>query len=389
MEYRFTPQEEAFRQEVRAFLQRELPPGYTGPVTLGDEEDEALHRRMQRLLAQKGWLTIGWPKEYGGQAASQITQTIFAEEVAYFRAPGVDTSGIKMLGPTLMLWGTEEQKREFLPPIARGEVNWCQGYSEPGSGSDLASLQTRAVADGDDFIINGSKIWTSRAHRADWMFLLARTNPDAPKHRGITFFLVSMRSPGVQVRPIVNMAGVHHFNQVFFDNVRVPKRQVVGEVDRGWYVAVTLLDFERSGVEYPTQARKYTEDLAQFAREADGGRLAKDPRWRARLAELYLEAQVGRLLAYHVAYLQSQKQVPNKEASISKVFGTELLQRVAHTGMEMLGVYGLLDKGAPKAPLGGVISRLWLCARSTSIGAGTSEIQRNIIALRGLGLPRG
>ncbi|GBD11136.1 Putative acyl-CoA dehydrogenase FadE17 [bacterium HR23] len=294
-----------------------------------------------------------------------------------------------MLGPTLMIWGSEEQKREFLPPIARGEVNWCQGYSEPGSGSDLASLQTRAVADGDDFIINGSKIWTSRAHRADWMFLLARTNPDAPKHRGITFFLVDMRTPGISIRPIVNMAGVHHFNQVFFDNVRVPKRQVVGEVDRGWYVAVTLLDFERSGVEYPTQARRYTEELARYAREADGGKLAKDPRWRARLAEMYLEAQVGRMLAYRVAYLQSQKQVPNKEASISKVFGTELLQRVAQTGMEMLGLYGLLDKGAPKAPLAGIISRLWLCARCTAIGAGTSEIQRNIIALRGLGLPRG
>jgi alkylation response protein AidB-like acyl-CoA dehydrogenase len=389
MEYRFSPEEEAFRHEVRAFLRRELPPGYIGPATLGDEEDAALHRRMQRLLAQRGWLTIGWPREYGGQGASPILQTIFTEEVAYHRSPGVDTAGVKMLGPTLMLWGSEEQKRAFLPPIARGEVNWCQGYSEPGSGSDLASLQTRAVADGDDFVITGSKIWTSRAHRADWMFLLARTNPEAPKHRGITFFLVDMRTPGITIRPIINMAGVHHFNQVFFDNVRVPKKQVVGEVDRGWYVAVTLLDFERSGVEYPAQARRYVEELAHYAREAHGGRMARDPRWRARLAELYLEAQVGRVLAYRVAYLQGQKQVPNKEASLSKVFGTELLQRVAQTGMEMLGLYGLLDKGTPRAPLGGMISRLWVCARSTTIGAGTSEVQRTIIATRGLGLPRG
>jgi alkylation response protein AidB-like acyl-CoA dehydrogenase len=277
MEYRFSPEEEAFRHEVRAFLRRELPPGYIGPATLGDEEDAALHRRMQRLLAQRGWLTIGWPREYGGQGASPILQTIFTEEVAYHRSPGVDTAGVKMLGPTLMLWGSEEQKRAFLPPIARGEVNWCQGYSEPGSGSDLASLQTRAVADGDDFVITGSKIWTSRAHRADWMFLLARTNPEAPKHRGITFFLVDMRTPGITIRPIINMAGVHHFNQVFFDNVRVPKKQVVGEVDRGWYVAVTLLDFERSGVEYPAQARRYVEELAHYAREAHGGRMAATP----------------------------------------------------------------------------------------------------------------
>ncbi|MBI4198419.1 MAG: acyl-CoA dehydrogenase family protein, partial [Chloroflexi bacterium] len=218
MDFQFTVEEKAFRQELLTFLQQELPPEWDGEGEGDGDEEWAFGLQVRKKLAQKGWLTLAWPKEHGGAAASIMTQTVFREEMAYHRAPGIDFWGITMLAPTLMIHGTEEQKRRFLPPVARGEIQWCQGYSEPGSGSDLASLQTRADVDGDDYVVNGTKIWTSNAHRADWIMLLARTNQEAEKHRGITFLLVDMKSPGVSLRPIINMAGVHGFNQLFFDN---------------------------------------------------------------------------------------------------------------------------------------------------------------------------
>ncbi len=390
MEFRFTPEEEAFRDELREFLTQELPPGWTGSLD-DEDEDWDFTLKMRRRLAEKGWLTMAWPREYGGQGASHMKQVIFAEEMTYQRAPGRDGFGIRMLAPTLMIHGTEEQKREHLPPIARGEVQWCQGYSEPESGSDLASLQTRAVEDGDDFVINGAKIWTSMAHRADWMFMLARTDPSAPKHRGISFFLLNMRDPGVTVRPIINMAGLHSFNMVTFDNVRVSKRNLVGERNRGWYVGATLLDFERSGVEYSAGARRTLEELVQFCKghTRNGRALAEDPLVRRRLADMAIEVEVSRLLSYNIAWMQSQGKVPNKEASMGKVFGTELQQRMAATGMAILGLYGQLGPDSRYAPLQGRIQRSYMTSVSATIAAGTSEIQRNIIATRGLGLPRG
>jgi alkylation response protein AidB-like acyl-CoA dehydrogenase len=390
MEYRFTSEEEAFRGELRDFLRQELPTGWTGSED-DDDADWEFTLKMRRRLADKGWLTMAWPREYGGQGASHMKQVIFAEEMTYQRAPGRDGFGIRMLAPTLMIHGTEEQKREHLPPIARGEVQWCQGYSEPESGSDLASLQTRAVEDGDDFVINGTKIWTSSAHRADWMFMLTRTDPDAPKHRGISFLLVNMRTPGIQVRPIVNMANLHNFNMVTFDNVRVPRKNLVGERNRGWYVGATLLDFERSGVEYSAGARRTLEELVEFCKETsrNGRPIAEDPLVRHRLADMAIEVEISRLLSYNIAWMQSKGIVPNKEASMGKVFGTELQQRMARTGMALLGMYGQLEPGSRYAPLAGRIERSYLTSVSATIAAGTSEIQRNIIATRGLGLPRG
>lgn len=391
MQFRISPEDEAFREEVREFLKQELPPDWVGSGEGDDDEEWEFTLRMRKKLAEKGWLTMAWPPEYGGQGASLMRQVVFAEEMAYHRAPGRDAFGIRMLAPTLMIHGTEEQKREHLPRIARGEVQWCQGYSEPESGSDLASLQTRAVEDGDDFVINGTKIWTSMAHRADWMFMLVRTDPDAPKHRGISFLLVDMKTPGIEVRPIVNMANLHNFNMVTFDNVRVPKRNLVGEKNRGWYVGATLLDFERSGVEYSAGARRTLEELVQFAKEAtrNGRPLAEDPLVRRRLADMAIEVEVSRLISYYIAYMQSQGLVPNKEASMGKLFGTELQQRVAQTGMSLLGLYGQLEPDSKYAPLQGRIERAYLTSISATIAAGTSEIQRNIIATRGLGLPRG
>ncbi len=391
MDFRFSQAEEGFRQELLDFLRRELPSQWEGPVGSTEGNDWDLTLQMRGKLAQKGWLTMHWPKDYGGQQASPLLSLIFNEEMSYHRAPGRDAFGARMLGPTLMIYGSEEQKRKFLPSVAKGEVQWCQGYSEPEAGSDLASLSTRAEDMGDYFLVNGSKMWTSLAHRADWMMLLARTDPEAPKHRGISFLLVDMRSPGVEVRPIVNMAGSHEFNQVFFDNVQVPRENLVAEKDRGWYVAVTLLDFERSGIDNAASSRRLLDDLSEFLWEAQerGFHRASEGWVEDLLAERYVETEVARLIAYRVAWMQSQGLVPNKEASVSKVFGSETFQRVADTGLKILGLYGQLTWEDQWAPLHGRFQDAWRHGFSNTIAAGTSEIQRNIIASRGLGLPRG
>ena len=304
MDFKFTDEEETFRSELSSWLTNEL-----ANVSDFQREDPDANWKftldMRQKLSQKGWLTMAWPEEYGGQNASHMMQVIFAEEMSYNRAPGRDIFGTRMMAPTLMIHGTEEQKREFLPPVSKGEVQWCQGYSEPESGSDLASLQTRAVEDGDDFVINGTKIWTSGAHRADHIMVLTRTDPDAPKHRGISFLLCDMNTPGLTVNPIVNMAGDHNFNMITFDNVRVPKKNLVGEQDRGWYVGATLLDFERSGVDYSAGARKTLEELTDYSKSnsLNGKLLADNEVVRNRLADLAIEVDVSRLISVSYTHL--------------------------------------------------------------------------------------
>ena len=391
----FTQQEEDFRQDIRDFLKEELARRLGPARSAGQDARRAalLHERHgEAKLADKGWLTLAWPEEYGGQGRSIMEQVVYREEMSYWNVPGTDlgTGAISWVGPVLMIVGTEEQKQEHLPPIAAGDRYWCTLYSEPGSGSDLASLQTAAVRDGDDYVINGQKIWTSSAHIADWGWLAARTNPDAPKHRGISLFMLDMKSPGVTVRPIVNMAGGHDFNEVYFDDVRVPAANLVGQEDRGWYTLAVALDFERSGVGYSATARRTLETLTEYARETEhnGAPLGKDPHVRRKLAQRYVETDISRWLSYKVAWMQSQGMVPNAEASMSKMYGTELTQRVARTGMEILGMAGMLSQGSKWAPLQGYIQQTFLSSTSATIAAGTSEIQRNIIAQRGLGLPR-
>ncbi len=390
MDFRFSESEEKFREELRSWLDSELS---NRPDDRNDDSDASwnFNLEMRRKLANKGWLTMAWPQEYGGQNASHMMQVIFSEEMSYTRAPGRDVFGTRMLAPTLMIHGTEEQKKRFLPPVSKGDVQWCQGYSEPESGSDLASLQTRAVEDGDDFIVNGTKVWTSSAHRADHIMVLTRTDPDAPKHRGISFLLCDMNTPGITVNPIVNMAGDHSFNMVTFEDVRIPKRNLVGEQNRGWYVGATLLDFERSGVDYSAGAKKTLEELIDFAKnnERNGSLISDDPIMRNRFSNLAIEVEVSKLISYNIAWMQSQGLVPNKEASMGKVLGTELQQHVSDTGMQMLGMHGQLEPGSKYAPLQGRIEHMYLADVSQTIQAGTSEIQRNIIATRGLGLPRG
>ena len=394
MDYRFTDEQEAFRHEIRDFLTENLGEDWRGidPDAYFHDENWFPIRDLTAKMAERGWLTLAWPEEYGGQGRPHIEQMIYNEETAYFRAPTRDVSiGTHMVGPTLMLYGTEEQKTHYLPEIASGEAVYCQGFSEPESGSDLASLQLRAVEDGDDYVLNGSKIWTSGAHRSTHCYLLTRTDPDAPKHRGISVFIVDMDTPGIEVRPIINMFGIHYFNQVFFDNVRVPKRAMIGEKNRGWYIAATTLDFERSGVASFASNRRSIEELVELAREtgANGKPLNEDPMVRQRLAELWTRNEAGKTIAYNVAWMQSEGLVPNREASISKMMGSEIAQQIHELGVQMLGMYGILDKGSKWAYLDGRLAWLWMDSISLTIRGGTSEIQRNIIAGRGLGLPRG
>ena len=311
---------------------------------------------------------------------------IYSEETAYFRAPTRDvTIGTELVGPTLMLYGTDEQKARLLPEIASGAAVYCQGFSEPESGSDLASLQLRAERDGDDYVLTGSKIWTSGAHRATHCYVMARTDPEAPKHRGISVFIVDMRTPGIEVRPILNMFDVHYFNHIFFEGVRVPKSNMVGERDRGWYVAATSLDFERSGIARFAANRRSLEEMIELAKQYG---LAQNPVLRRRLAELWAANEAGRMVAYYVGWMQGQGSVPNMEASASKLTGSEIAQRIHALGMRIAGMYGTLDRDSPWARLNGRLAREWMDSFSFTIRAGTSEIQRNIIATRGLGLPR-
>ncbi|MEE9248336.1 MAG: acyl-CoA dehydrogenase family protein [Dehalococcoidia bacterium] len=388
MRFEFTPEEKAFRQEVKDFLKEEWKEDLN--VVPGSEEWWAIEMDMRKKLANKGWLALSWPEEYGGSGATVMQQVVFSDEWSYAHAPGRDGEGIGYIGPAIMVHGTEEQKKQHIGGIARGEVVWCQGYSEPEAGSDLASLSTRAALEGDEWIINGQKIWTSQAHFADWILLLARTDPEAPKHKGITMLLADMKTPGVSVRPIIDMTNGHVFNEIFFDNVRVPKENVVGEVNRGWYAGMTLLDFERSGVEYAAVSRRALDETIKFALETqvNGKKLIELPTVRNKLSEMAVNIEVSYMMSYQIAWLQAKGEVPNKEASMGKMFGTEIEQRTFQTAMHILGLYGQLLPGSKGAPLHGFIENNYLKSIADTIQSGTSEIQRRIVATRGLGLPR-
>ncbi len=390
MKFEFTPQQQEFRSEVRSFIDAQLPDGWEGRSTDGERDDDAawdLSRSFTRALAGRKWLAMAWPEEYGGLDADHMTQLIYNEEMAYHRAPGGGGMGVAWVGPAVMLYGTREQKDRYLPRITDGEDVWCTLYSEPSAGSDLAALQTRAVADGDDFILNGQKIWTSGAHRSNWGWLAARTDPDAPKHKGISTFVVPMDAPGVSVRPLINLAGQHGFNEVFFDNVRIPKANLVGELNRGWYQVAVALDFERSGIQAYAGGRRTLEEIVALAK-SDRALWERNPSVRLALADRAVELAVGTLIAYRIPSMQSQGKIPNHEASMSKLYGSELGQRIARTGMQVMGLYGGLQEGG-RAPLGGRLANGYLSSVSATVAAGTSEIQRGIIATRGLGLPRG
>ncbi len=386
-------EEAAFRTEVKSFIQNEFRPRRE---RMREEARSAqpfdrppTQREWEKELANRGWVAPAWPQQYGGAGLSVMQQFIFNEEMAEARAPRPGGIAIGMAGPTIITIGTDEQQQEHLPPILSGDAIWCQGYSEPGSGSDLASLQTRAVKDGDDFVVNGQKIWTSGAHRSDWMILLARTDPDAPKHKGITYFVLDMHSPGVSTRPLVNMAGTHEFNEVFFEDVRIPQRNVLGEVNRGWYGAVTTLDFERSSIGSAVGMQQSVEDVIRYAKENRGSGLSSVDRRETKIAltDRYIETQTARMISYRIVSMQNQGLIPNHEASMAKLFAMELNQRITATAVKVLGLHGQLQ--GKNAPRRGRHAYGFIRSIANTIEGGTSEIQRNIIATRGLGLPRG
>ncbi|HET6614446.1 MAG TPA: acyl-CoA dehydrogenase family protein [Dehalococcoidia bacterium] len=404
MDFHDTPKEAAFRQEVRAFIQTECPPGirrrgfsamFGGggweDFRMGTDEYRKINSSWAKKLAGKGWIAPAWPKEYGGAGMTVMEQFIFKQEMSTAGAPSGGNYGIGVgwAGPTIILYGNEEQKQKYLPDIVRGDAVWCQGFSEPGAGSDLASLQTRAVKDGDDYVINGQKIWTSGAHVAQFMILLARTDAEAPKHKGISYFILDMKSPGIEVRPLINMAGNHDFNEVFFDNVRVPKENLIGEENRGWYVGTTTLDFERSGIATSVSHGHMVRDLAKFVVDnRNEGFISKNPHLRIEIADRAVEAEVEQMLCTQVVSMQNRGLVPNKESSIAKLFSSELDVRISQTAMKTLGLYGQLRRDSERTVMNGRVESTYLYATTSVVGGGTSEIQRNIIASRGLGLPR-
>jgi hypothetical protein len=390
LRFDFTPEEKKFKRQLSSFLDDVLPTDWHGPADESRDDHWALNEDIKKGLAERGWLVMSWPKEYGGSDSSPMMNTIFAEEMAYRRAPGHDRFGTRMFGPTLMQFGTEEQRKKHLGSIARGEIQWCQGYSEPNSGSDLASLQTRAIEDGDDYLVTGAKIWTSLAHRANMMFMLVRTDLEATPHKGISLVMVDMKSTGIEVLPIVNMAGVHSFNQVVFDNVRVPKSNLVGDPNDGWRAGMTVLNFERSGIDYAAWARAALEEIVDYVNsdEAAVTSAKTDPTVRIKLAELHMEVEAARLMCYDVSYRQGKGQIPASEASMSKVAASEVYLKVLDYGVEILGMYGVLEPGSSQAKLQGRFFKMRLFYTSGPILAGTNEIQKNIIAQRGLGLPR-
>ena len=396
-----SPEEAAFRAEVRQVIADHAPKDRAAPARGGRRDgygadglsEQARHEQEQwrKALIERRWIVPHWPWEYGGAGLSVKDQFVLSRELAEAGTWNISGLGTMMFGPTLIVHGSEEQKQEHLPKILDDSYRWCQGWSEPGAGSDLASLQTRAVREGDEYVINGQKIWTSLAHSADGMYFIARTDPDAPKHRGISFFWMSMKLPGITVRPLVNMANQHGFNEVFFEDVRIPADHLIGQENRGWYHATTLLDYERSGIGNSVGTRRQVERTLKMAKELppEQSMLTRNPQLRLAFADRIVDAEVGMLFSFRITTLQANGQIPNYEASVAKLFNSEMTQRIAALNIKLFGLYGgLMDPDREEAERGAAGSG-YLQAVASTIGGGTSEIQRNIIATRGLGLPRG
>jgi alkylation response protein AidB-like acyl-CoA dehydrogenase len=396
MDFEYTPEQESFRAVVRAWLQANFP----ADLAIDDPMDERIapnrevfekRRAWQRKLAAAGWVGLSWPKEYGGRRAPLMEQIIFDEEYFKARAPILPGySGVGLLGPTLTQWGTDEQKKKYLPRILGGDDIWCQGYSEPGAGSDLASLQTRAELKGDYFVVNGQKVWTSGAQFADRMFLLARTDPNAPKHKGISYLLLdNMRAPGVEVKPLVVMNGHHHFNEVFFDNVQIPKDNLVGPLNEGWKVTMTTLAFERGiagGGGHSAQVRRLAAIAKGFQLD---GRPAWSHEWvRQDLAQFMIECEAAKYTRLRSLTRQLKGLPPGPEGSTLKLTGSELGVKIASFASELLGGYAILGDPTGVLPDAPRWQQRLLSSRQYTIAGGTSEVQRNILGERQLGLPK-
>ncbi len=391
MDFDFTPEDEAFRAELRTFLDDELPEWWK-TVFVDDERAMPFTREFCQKLAARGWLTLSWPGEHGGADGSVWQQAVVREEMWAAGEPrGPQYMNLNYIGPLIMRFGTFEQQARHLPRMAAGDVLWCQGFSEPEAGSDLASLKTRAVRDGDHYVINGQKIWNSYADApADFCLLLARTNADVKKQQGISMFLVDMRTPGITVRPIPSMAGKSEFSEIFFDDAAIPASDRLGDEDAGWTLVGEGLAFERIGIARYARANRVLEHLVAYARDTVvGGRpLADDPAVRARLATLATRIEAAKLLNYGAISIQAAGEVPAIEASIARIHNTQVEQLAGQVGLAVLGPQGLLLDDDPWCLLDGEMQRQWLESIPVTVAAGTTEVQKNIIAQRGLGLPR-
>ena len=398
MELTPTPEQRSFRDEVRAWLRQNMPREWTARLAASSDVPRAeaydLLRDWQRRLHAAGFIGLTWPREYGGRGLTFMEEMILAEEMALAKAPPVlNILGIGMAGPTIMAYGTEEQKQRHLPKILSADEIWCQGYSEPNAGSDLASLQTRAVRDGRDYVVDGQKVWTSLAHTADWMMLLARTDPDAPRHKGITYFLLDMHLPGVTVKPLRQITGDAEFNEVFFDGVRVHDSQVLGGVNNGWAVGMTTLMYERLALGFGLQMRLRIalDGLIEMARRAEkaGHAVTKDPVLRQKIAQLWIDTECLKYTGARAITRLLKGEMPGPEASTGKMGWVETHQRLQELAMEIQGPYAQLVKGSDWAVEDGLWQHAFLRSRANSIEGGTTEIQKNIIGERVLGLPKG
>jgi alkylation response protein AidB-like acyl-CoA dehydrogenase len=397
MDLTLTPAEAQFRDECRVWLDAHVPrqwhdPAYRESLTAGEEI--AFLKSWQQTLYDGGWVGLAWPREYGGRSATLMEQVIFNQEMARAKAPPlINVLGLIVAGPTIMVHGTEEQKRRYLPNILNAEEIWCQGFSEPNSGSDLASLATRASLDGDDLVVNGQKIWNSYGHLAQQCLLLVRTDAHIPKHQGISALIVDMQSPGVTVKPLRQITGDAEFNEIFFDNVRVPRANLLGALNDGWNVAMTILMFERlnTAALLEMQTKIALDELIDTARRTlrNGRPATEDPLIRQKLAEIYTEVEILRLSTYRSITRLQRGARPGPEGSIDKLFWSETAQHLFEVAMEILGPQGQLLKGSKWAVDSGHWSYHFLRSRADTIAGGTSEILRNIIGERVLGLPRG
>jgi acyl-CoA dehydrogenase len=389
-----SPEDEAFREEVRAFLAEALTPELreAGRLTTSVFTDRTWSAPWHRKLYEKGWVAPAWPVDYGGTGWTEMQRYVFASECAAAGAPGLAPMGLRMCGPVLMRYGTPEQKAHYLPRILSGEDYWCQGYSEPGAGSDLASLQLRALSDGDDYVLSGSKIWTTHAHFANRMFLLARTSAEGRPQAGITFLLLDMPTPGLTVRPIVTLAGDHEVNQVFFEDVRVPKANRVGDEDQGWTVAKYLLEFERGGA-FSAGLKVSMRRLKALARQSG---LLAEAAYARRLAEAEIELEAIEITEQRVMAALSAGANPGPASSMLKMRGTEAMQKLDELAVEAAAHYGWVDQPAARQPGGNVAPvgpaevltamPRYLNDRAASIYGGSNEVQRNIMAKLVLGL---
>jgi alkylation response protein AidB-like acyl-CoA dehydrogenase len=382
----YSEEEERFRAELRSFLEANVP-REEPPEDLDAEFDWL--RAFQRRMHAGGWVGIHWPREYGGRGATPMQQAIFAEEMARARAPQlVNRVGINNVGPTLMHFGTDEQKRQFLPGILSADEIWCQLYSEPDAGSDLAALRTRADLDGDSFVVTGQKVWTSYAVDARWAILLARTDPAAKKHRGISYLIVDMTAPGIEIRPLRQLTGATEFNEVFLDHVRVPRGNLIGQIHQGWQISQVTLAHERGtnfAIKEQVLARIAVDEIRDLAR-ARGK--SGDPHARQEIARLHVATEIMRFMNLAMLTRMGRGELPGAESSIVKTFWADLTQAIGDLSFELLGPHAVLLRGSKHVVGGGRFAQQMAFSRAASIAGGTSEVQRNIIAQRLLGLPR-